>query len=678
MRNIFFNRQSSKLGLLGGLVAVVAVAFVLALVPQKTNIKTLAENCQNPPTTPTLNYWPVTYDDVNTPLCHDFPAIDAGVYNPNGSPVYSQSEADWNNGLNLNVGQEGVALMYIHNGAANNLPGDQTMAKNVKITTTTDTSVGGTHNIAVRFAGDNTNVVNKSFAVHTPTNAKLEIVPNSGFMYDYQGHLVLDQQNLNLGNSTYTLGDLDACFEYSIFLTFRFKVVAQTPVQNPTLSITKQVRKVDSNRGQLTPYASSVTVNKNDRVEYKIVVTNNGPTTAKTVTMTDPSVAGITVDSGSTTVGVADDTLLPNNLWSGAIPGTINLGDLATGETRIIKYTGHVSANSGTLVNTATAVASNAASVQASATVIVNTITPPGNGVLTISKLVKNLTTSTSYADTVSGKTGDRVNFKVTITNTGNTAVNNVKMTDAIPSGLQFDDSVSTTGTPSFNTPTFSVVFGNLPAGESRTVEFAAKVTQTTAGQICNVATATGDNVPSVNDNACVTVIVTPPTPGNPNIVLSKSAFNNSKNVDATTVNADRGNTITFTLKTTNTGTADAVNYVIQDDLSGVLPLADLIESNGGTLNGNILSYPAMTIKPGETVTKTFKVNIKTSLAPNLSYQIKNTYGNTVVINVPGKEIFVAPKTGSTAASAAVFAGLLTIGAVAVRRGKDIMGFIFA
>ena len=63
MRNILFNRHSSKLGLLGSLVAVVVVALVLALVPQKTNTKTLAENCVNPPTTPTLNHWPVTYDD---------------------------------------------------------------------------------------------------------------------------------------------------------------------------------------------------------------------------------------------------------------------------------------------------------------------------------------------------------------------------------------------------------------------------------------------------------------------------------------------------------------------------------------------------------------------------------------------------------------------------------------
>ncbi len=800
MRNIFFNRQSSKLGLLGSLVAVVAVALVLALVPQKTNIKTLAENCVNPPTTPTLNYWPITYDDVNTPLCHDFPAIDAAVYNPNGSPVYSQSEADWNNGLNLNAGQEGVALMYIHNGAANNLPGNQTMARNVKITTNTDTSVGSTHNIAVRFAGDNTNVVNKSFAVHTPANAHLEIVPNSGFMYDYEGNLVLDQQNLNLGNSTYTLGDLDACFEYSVFLTFRFKVVGPPAPTNTTLSITKQVRSLDRN----TSFAPSVNVERNERVQYKAIVKNTGTTTATNVVFTDNGVAGIQIESGSVT--------LDGGPAQRSLPGILPLGDMTPGSERTIIYNARATNTDGTFVNTATAVANNAPSVSATATVIVTHVNPPA-GVIAITKLVKNNNAGTSYADSVGAKTGEWTNFKVTVTNTGNSAVNNVKITDPIPSGLQYDSaSVVTTGSVSFANNTLTVNFGTLAPGQSRTVEFATQVTRSTAGQICNIATASGDNVPSVTadacvnvtnppvetrvlavkkfvknlstgtaysddsvqartgervnfkisvtnngnavinnvrvtdaipsglqfddsftgdgapsftvptlsvdfgslaagqtktvefaakvlavapasicnvakatgtgvaevtDNACVTVYTTP-KPGEPNIVQVKSAFNNTKNVDATTVNAARGDTITFTLKTTNNGTADAVNYVITDDLSGVLPLADLIDNGGATLNGNILSYPAITIKPGETVTKTFVVKVKSSLAPTLSYQIRNTYGNTVVINVPGNIIYQAPTTGAAATSAAVFAGLITIAAVAVRRGKDIMSFIFA
>lgn len=670
MRNILFNRHSSKLGLLGSLVAVVAVSLVMSLLPKAT-VQLHAENCVNPPTTPTLNYWPVTYDDQNTPLCHDFPAIDAAVYNQGTAPTFSQSEADWNNGLELTAGQRGVALMYIHNGAANNLPASQVQAKNVKVTTTTDTSVGSTHTITVKYQGDNTNTVTKSFTVKTPSNAKLEVEANSGAIYDHNGQLT-GTTGLNLGNSTYTIGDMNACFEYSLFLSFRFKVVTETPTENPNLSITKNVRSL--NKG--TTFAKSVTVDKGEDVEYRVVVKNTGNDVAKSVTMTDNGVAGIAIDSSSVRVGTTDNSVLSSDKWSGSLPGKLNLGDLAVGEQRVITYSAHVDSVSGTFVNTATAKSVNI-SVEDKATVIVRTTTTNVDREISITKLVKNNNDGTSYRTSVDAEHNDRVNFKVSVKNTGDTTVNNVKVTDRIPSGLTFDDSVSGDGTPSFSGSTLTVNFGTLTKGQTKTVEFAARVTEDNDTQICNTARATGDSVNSVEDQACVNIDV-PSNPGTPKIVLSKTAYNNTKNMDATSVNADRGNYITYTLTTTNTGSATKNNYVISDDLSGILALADIVDLNGGKLSGNTISYPSVDIKAGQTVTKTFKVQVKTTLAPSISYQLRNTYGNTVVITVPGKVIYEAPKTGSAGTSAAVFAGLLTAGAVMVRRGKDILNFIFA
>lgn len=672
MRNILFNRHSSKLGLLGSLIAVVVVAMVLSLVPQKTNTKTLAENCPNAPTTPTLNYWPVTYDDENTPFCHDYQAIDAAVYNPNGDTVYSQSESDWENGLNLNVGQTGVALMYIHNGAANNLPAEQTTAKNVKIETRTETSVGSSHDISVKFYGDNTNTVNKTFTVHTPSNAKLEVVPNSGFMYDYEGNLVLDQQNLNLGNSTYTLGDLDACFEYSIFLTFRFKVVGDTN-EDSDLEITKEVRNVSDD----TDFESSVTAQDGDKLEYRVKVRNTGNEVAENVTVTDNGVNGIDIDSNSVDIDIND------NLWSGTFPGTINIGDLDEDDEVTITYEATVETDDcETLTNTVRANAENASQVSDSASVRVTDCDGGGGDDkdLEIRKQVKNLDDNGSFKDTVDARTGDDVRFRITVTNNGEGTVSNVIMTDLLPSGFRFADNVDVDGDHGdvdFNNRTLRVELESIREDDSKTVEFTAEVIEDDRTTICNEARATGNDVDRVEDEACVRITTTT-KPGEANIVISKKAYNDTKGVDATSTHADRGNYITFTLTTTNTGDEDARNYVIRDDLSGVLPLATLIDSNGGTVNGNILTYPAMTIKPGQTVTKTIKVQVKSSLAPTLSYQIKNTYGNTVTVNIPGKVVFEAPKTGSAATSAGVFAGLVTATFVAVRRGKDILNFIFA
>jgi uncharacterized repeat protein (TIGR01451 family) len=583
------------------------------------------------------------------------------------------------------------------------------------------------------------------------------------------------------------------------------------------LSITKGVRNLSvGSGGSPATYPHSTNAKQNDQVEYKINVTNTGTAIAKNVTMTDNSVSGISVDSGSTHVGRADVDLASG--WSGSIPGTISLGDLNPGESRWIMYTGHVTVNSGTLVNTATAVATNAPSVQDTASVIVTNTPPPVTGTpgLSIQKLVKNNTTGNAYAKSTGAFPNDRVNFKITITNTGTADLTGARISDAIPAGLQFADSVSTDGTASFNANTLTVNFASaISAGQSKTVEFAAVVTANTNSTICNVGVATGNNVSQVQDSACVTVTVTPPPspsnpkiaikkyvknnstntayndssvdartgervnfkitvsnpgdatlnnvvvtdvipsglqfadsvsgdgtgsingstfsadfgsiaagqsktiefaaqvlatgpanvcniakatgtgvsqvqddacvnvyttpkPGEANTVLSKRAFNDTKNVDATTTDAARGDYITYTLVTTNNGGADKTNYVISDDLSQVLPLADMVSTNGGTVSGNTITYPAMTIKAGETVTKTFKVRIKQTLSAELSYQLKNTYGNTIVINVPGKIVYEAPKTGAAGTSAVAFAGLVTAGFVIARKRGSILKFIFA
>lgn len=365
-------------------------------------------NCENAPTKPTLNYWPVTFSDYDTPKCHDFPAIDAAV--DDGSLGFSQSQSDWNDGLYLDAGQQGVALIYIHNGASNTIDRAQTTAKNVRITTSTSTGKSSTHTLSVTMAGDNTNTVRQSFTVKTPANSRLEVIPNSGFMYAYDSMPILDQQRLNLGNSTFNLGDLDACFEYSLFLTYKFKVIT-------------------------------------DR-------------------------------------------------------------DTDSGKSRIEQY---------------------------------------------------------------------------------------------------------------------------------------------------------------------------------------KEAYNDTQYIDATYTPAERGDYITYTLRTTNYGDATRSDYVIRDDLSKVLPYADIIDYGGGKRSGDSIVYPAVNIRPDQTVTKEFRVRVKTSLANNQGYRLINSYGNQVVINVESKSsplppvppvtpppIYHAPRTGSAMASGIAFASLMTSGFALFRKRESIWKFIKA
>ncbi|TSC66219.1 MAG: hypothetical protein G01um101477_165 [Candidatus Doudnabacteria bacterium Gr01-1014_77] len=150
---------------------------------------------------------------------------------------------------------------------------------------------------------------------------------------------------------------------------------------------------------------------------------------------------------------------------------------------------------------------------------------------------------------------------------------------------------------------------------------------------------------------------------------LSKSAFNNTKNIDATIVPAEKENYITYTLVTTNTGNTTVYSHVVTDDLSNVMQYADLDGTDqlqkGYSLYGNTISFPAQTIYANSSVTNTFKVRVKYNLPSGSNLSMVNTYGNTVTIRLTAPQVlgvgFVAPKTGAGATLAVVFAAFVTI-----------------
>lgn len=172
--------------------------------------------CPNPPKVATLNPFPISFASANK-SCTDFPPLDLGI-----AGKYSKSEEEWNSERQVKAGDEFFVLVYIDNGAANNRPLSQTMAKNIRVTTIVDTSVGSRHSVGVSFGGDNTNTVSKSLTVRTEPDEFLEIIPNSGMLFDPFG-LAL-QNNLQIGNNIATLGDMAPGFETNVFLRFKVRV----------------------------------------------------------------------------------------------------------------------------------------------------------------------------------------------------------------------------------------------------------------------------------------------------------------------------------------------------------------------------------------------------------------------------------------------------------------------
>src|SRR4029453_17026543 len=101
---------------------------------------------------------------------------------------------------------------------------------------------------------------------------------------------------------------------------------------------------------QVVKTADRGTIDAGDTAAFTIVVTNNGPGTAKSVTLSDPLPAGIAWQEDSADCSIANGTL------------SCQFGNLVAGASRTVHVTGQTDpADCGDLVNTATVAASNEA-----------------------------------------------------------------------------------------------------------------------------------------------------------------------------------------------------------------------------------------------------------------------------------------------------------------------------
>lgn len=129
-------------------------------------------------------------------------------------------------------------------------------------------------------------------------------------------------------------------------------------------------------------------------------------------------------------------------------------------------------------------------------------------------------------------------------------------------------------------------------------------------------------------------------------LTYTKSARNVTQNIDdANGTTAKESDVIEYTLTTTNTGKITIKDYVVNEGIGDVLDYADIVDLHGGTKGEyDIVSWPAVNIKAGQTITNQITVKIKDVL-PNtpasssdpehFNMVMTNVYGNTVNIKLP-------------------------------------------
>jgi len=289
--------------------------------------------------------------------------------------------------------------------------------------------------------------------------------------------------------------------------------------------------------------------------------------------------------------------------------------------------------------------------------------TPKRPVILNIEKTVSNESLAQPFSDSNTARPEDILNYNIVIKNTGTSNADEVFARDYLPEHvtllpntirLYVHGSDTPSPFPDANGSQFinsAVSIGDLPMGDAMfsKITFSAKIDliNLSDGQVLtNKAEATFETQ-KVSDEARTTLVVTSPM-----FQQSKSALNETQNIDATKNPANPGDVITYSLSIKNIGTA-AGSYTFEDGIADVLEYSNVDRSrlNGGSIversNASleddriVIVYPEIeNIQPGETKTAQFTVIVKKPLPTNPSsgnhydFVMYNIFGNPVIIHI--------------------------------------------
>jgi uncharacterized repeat protein (TIGR01451 family) len=319
-------------------------------------------------------------------------------------------------------------------------------------------------------------------------------------------------------------------------------------------------------------------VTAGQNVVYTTVVTNNGPSTATGVVVTDPTPANLTFVSNAG----ACTTAFP-----------CSLGTMTNGQTATITSTYSTSPSfSGNVTNTATVSANEA----------------DPNSTNNSSSKITNVGAQADLKITKTGpataNTGQNITYTVTVNNQGPSPATNVVVTDVTPTGLAF---ISNSGGC---TTAYPCNLGTVSAAQTVTITSTYSIPSNFAGtSTTNTASVSSSiNDPNTADNtSSATTAVGPQT----DLSITKSG---------PTI-ATAGQNIVYTLIVTNGGGTAAPNVTVADPTPAGLTFvsnsgacATAFPCNVGTLNANQSASITATFNipanfSGTTVTNTATVS---------------------------------------------------------------------
>ncbi|HXI14272.1 MAG TPA: choice-of-anchor Q domain-containing protein [Thermoanaerobaculia bacterium] len=328
-------------------------------------------------------------------------------------------------------------------------------------------------------------------------------------------------------------------------------------------------------------------------VTYSIAVTNNGPSDASSVTVTDTPSANLTFVSAS---GACT-----------AFPCTI--ASIAAGATQTISVVFSVSANAtGNVSNTAAI--SSSATPDANAANNSSTVTSATAGSADVS-IVKTGPTSVTA--------GQNVTYSIAVTNNGPSNASSVTVTDTPSANLTF---VSASGACT----AFPCTIASLGAGTTQTISAVFSVAANATGNVSNTAAISSSGTPDANA-ANNSSTVTSATAGSADVSIIKTG--------PTVVTA--GQSVTYSIAVTNNGPSNASSVTVTDTPSANLTFV----SASGACTAFPCTIPSIAAGTTQTINAVF--NVASNATGNVS--------NTAAISSSGTPDANAANNSSTATS---------------------------
>ena len=360
--------------------------------------------------------------------------------------------------------------------------------------------------------------------------------------------------------------------------------------------------------------------NSGDTVTYTLTVTNSGQTA---------SAAGVVVQDqlpvGMAATGATGATCVPLNSAGATLSCTLPSAVAANGGTAAITLTTTAPATGGAITNKASVdptggnnppTASSCTPATAGCAEASTTITPKADLVIS-----KSASPSGTYVP------GQPLNYTITVTNNGPSAVSGASVSDSVPASVSINSSGiscvptgagASCGTNASAGNGVSYTGVNLPAGGAATISISGTAQLSATGDIVNTASVTSPMISSTCSTApCTTSSTTTNTnSGAPKLSITKSA---------TPLAFAVGQSGTYSIMVSNSGTSSTSGVITVTD---PLPAGITATSAGGTgwsCNASASSLVCTTAAVLLPLANAPVLNIQVSVAANAASPVINT-----------------------------------------------------